>query len=130
MRKAIRSTAVLLLLVTLAGCAGKNQPYVPHPGSVDVKDSKMYDALLAWRGALDEAKKLHAEGKLSGDTAKAVINKAGGAYDVMRGFRQSYVNALKLGDAASAADYSARWDNLLKSTEQLIGDVIALTVGK
>lgn len=120
---------VLLAACLQLGCA-KNQPYVPHPGAVDEFDSRAYDALLVWRGALDEAKQLFAEGKLSGDTAKNIINKAGEAYNVMRGFRESYVNAIKLGDQASATAYAAQWNKLLQSTEQLIGDVIQLTVGK
>lgn len=125
-----KQVLLLLPLLLLLSCAGKNQPYVPHPGSVDVRDSKMYDALLAWRGALDEAKQLFAEGKLSGETARTTINKAGEAYNVMRGFRMSYVAAIKLGDQQSAVAYQAQWDKLLNSTEQLIGEIIQLTVGK
>lgn len=130
MTKAIRSTAVALLLaLLLAGCAAKNQPYVIHPGAVDETESRMYDSLLIWRGALEQAKAEFNAGTLPA-SAKDTINRAGEAYNLMRSVRQAYRTAMQAQAEADAAAQVAKWNEHKVSVESLIEQIIRMTIGR
>jgi len=109
----------------LAACGSKQQPYVPHPGAVDVADSKMYDALLYWNGSLNQAKEEFGRGRLP-EGSKDLINKTGEAYDVMRGIWLTYRTAIKANNLSDAASAQADWDKQKANIDTLINDLVRL----
>lgn len=118
--------AIIVFGILLAGCAAK-KPYVIHPGAVDVTDSKMYDSLLIWYGAIQQAKDEFNSGHLPA-SSKTVINKAGEAYNTMRAIRLSYKAARAAGNTAQADAQAAEWVRLTVEIENLIQQIIRLTI--
>lgn len=112
------------------GCGGKQaKPYVPHPGSVDEVDSKMYDALLVWNGALTQAKTEFTNGNISGESARAIINKTGEAYNTMRSVRQLYRTAKQFGNLEEAETQLRHWRDMEENINTLVDQIIKLTIG-
>lgn len=109
-----------LACVVAYGCA----KYQPHPGSVNTFDSKTYDTLNTSQAALDQAKKEYASGQLSGDTAKAVINKAGDVYNVTRDAWLEYRGLVSAGKDATAV--VAKIEQDIPQLISAINDVKAL----
>ena len=120
---AIGIILLTVLFVNLYGCAGKN--YVIHPGAVDVPESKMYDVLLFWNGALTQAKEEFAKGKFA-PQAKEVINEAGAAYNDMRNIRVAYRSAKLAGRETDAEAKAKEFERFNISVQALIERVLDL----
>jgi hypothetical protein len=96
-----RAIPILFLALILYGCQVKI-----HPGAVDQFDSATYDTLIVAQSVLDSAKIAFAQGALPAE-AKAIINKAGESYNLLRdawlGYRAAKTEADK-GNAKAAVD--------------------------
>lgn len=124
-----RAAIVLLAAILQLGCGAKNQPYAVHPGAVDETESRMYDSLLIWNGALTQARAEWNAGTL-GPNAKDLINRAGEAYNLMRQVRQSYRTAKQAAATADAEAQLAKWNEHKVSVESLISQIIRMTIGR
>ncbi len=120
-------TVFVVAMLLLVGACAKNV-YVVHPGAVDAVDSRMYDALLTWNGALTQAKADFAAGKLP-PSSKALINNAGAAYNTMREVRNTYRAAKQAANEKDAAIQVARWDALKVNLVKMIDEIIRLSIG-
>lgn len=126
MKNRILSVVVVAMLLIAGACANRN--YVVHPGSVDAVDSRMYDALLTWNGALSQAKVEFAAGKLP-VSSRELINNAGAAYNTMREIRNTYRAAKQAANEKDAAAQVARWDSLKVNLSRMIDEIIRLIIG-
>lgn len=68
-----------LIILGCVSCANRQI----HPGAIDSFDSTTYDVLMISQSVLDEAKVQLKAGKLP-ESSRAVINRAGSAYDIAR----------------------------------------------
>lgn len=108
------AVAVLLLGLVTNGCGGKQ--VAPHPGSIDMFDSRVYDVLLVFQGALDQAKLEYRAGKLpQSRQVKDTINTAGESYDLLRTTWLAYRDA-KMSVPANADKVAAT----MKTIETLL----------
>lgn len=123
-----KATAVLVICLMLAACGGKN--YVVHPGALSTFDSKAYDALIAWNGALTQAKVDFEAGKIPAG-AKNLINKTGAVYNGARSAWQAYRAAVRAGQSTDAATAQAEFNKFQQQIESLIDELtrLLLSVG-
>lgn len=125
-----KATAILLCIVlALAACGGK--AYRVHPGAVNTFDSKAYDALLTWYGALEQSKTELAAGRIPGGS-RTIINKTGAVYNSARAAWLAYRAAIRAGNATDAAtaqqDFNRFQTEILSLVDQLTRLILSADV--
>lgn len=84
----MKKLAVLLLLASTVGCAGKKAVAV-HPGSISDYDSYAYDLLLVEQAAITEARAQYTAGSLP-PAAHDPLNQAIKQYNATEAIWQAY----------------------------------------
>jgi len=123
-RKRISICLILCLAVAMAGCGKK---YVAHPGSLSTFDSKAYDALLMWNGALTQAKADLAAGKIPAGS-RTLINNTGAVYNSARDAWLAYRAAARAGQATDAATAQTEFNKFQTQIESLIDQLVSLLI--
>ena len=117
-----RKTTAILLCIVLAAAACGGKAYVVHPGAVNTFDSKAYDALLTWNGALTQAKAELAAGRIPVGS-RSIINQPGAVYNGARTAWLAYRAAVRAGNATDAAtaqqDFNRFETEILSLVDQL-----------